>query len=66
MFYVRTSIPTFQNLAKQDKFQEKTIFTTDETVGLVEWIIDDTWLAKLIFNKDKTYWIMQNKFILAL
>ena len=39
--YVRTSVPTFQNLAKQNKFQAKTMFTTSETVGLDEWIIDD-------------------------
>ena len=39
---VRTSVTTFQNLAKQNKFQAKTMFTTGETVGLAEWIIDDT------------------------
>ena len=42
---VRTSVPTFQNLAKQNKFQPKTKFTTGETVGLAEWIIDDTNLS---------------------
>ena len=39
-WYVR---PTFQNLAKQNKFQAKTIVTsTGENVGLAEWIINDT------------------------
>ena len=39
------SVPSFQNLAKQNKFQVKTMFTTGETVGLAEWIIDDTCLV---------------------
>ena len=34
---VRPSVPTFQNLAKQNHV--KTMFTTAETVGLAEWII---------------------------
>ena len=34
--------PHFQNLAKQNNFQEKTMFTTGETVGQAEWIIVDT------------------------
>ena len=34
---------TFQNLAKQSK--AKTMFATGETVGLAEWIIDDTCLV---------------------
>ena len=33
---------TYQNLAKQNKFKAKTMFATGETVGLAEWIIDDT------------------------
>ena len=33
------SVPTFQNLAKRNKFHAKTMFTTGDTVGLVEWII---------------------------
>ena len=37
------SVPTFQNLAKQNK--AKTLFATGETVGLAEWIIDDTCLV---------------------
>ena len=39
----------FQNLAKQNKFQAKTMLTTDENVGLAEWIIDDTCLVDLCF-----------------
>ena len=34
------SVHTFQNLANQNNFQVKTIFTTGGTVGLVEWIIN--------------------------
>ena len=38
------SVPTtFQNLAKQNKLLAKTMFTTGETVGLAEWIIEKTW-----------------------
>ena len=37
------SVPTFQNLAKQNK--AKTMFAIGETVGLAEWIIDDTCLV---------------------
>ena len=40
---VRTSVPTFQNLAKQNK--AKTMFATGETMGLAEWIVDDTCLV---------------------
>ena len=47
---VRPSVPTFQNLAKQNKFQAKTMFTTCETVGLAEWIIDDTCLVRLLHS----------------
>ena len=39
----RLPVPTFQNLAKQDK--AKTMFATGETVDLAEWIIDDTRLV---------------------
>ena len=42
MLSVRLSVHTFQNLAEQNKFQVKTMFTTGEIVGLAEWII--TWL----------------------
>ena len=42
---VRSSVCTctFQNLANRNKFQA--MFTTGETVGLAEWIIDDTCLV---------------------
>ena len=39
------SVPTFEILAKQNKV--KTMFATGETVGLAEWIIDDTCLVLL-------------------
>ena len=39
MSSVRPSVPTFKNLAKQNKV--KTMIATGETVGLAEWIIDD-------------------------
>ena len=32
------------HFSKQNKFQAKTMFATGETVGLAEWIIDDTYL----------------------
>ena len=44
-YVVRPSIPTFQNLAIQNKFQAKKLFTTGETVGLAEWIMYDTCLV---------------------
>ena len=31
--------------SKENKFQVKTMFITDETVGLAEWIIDDFFLV---------------------
>ena len=40
--------PTFQNQAKQNKYQVKTMFTTGEIVGVAEWIIDDTCLVLFI------------------
>ena len=44
--YVRTSIHTYvltvQDLAKQNKFQLKIVISTEEIVGLAEWIIDNT------------------------
>ena len=39
--YVRTSVPTFQIIAKQNKRHVKIVVTTGETVGLAEGIIDD-------------------------
>ena len=46
---VRTSVPTFQNLSKQNKFQVKTMFISGETVGLAGWIIDDSCLVSFQF-----------------
>ena len=37
---VRPSVPTFQNLTNQNKFQAKTMFATGEPVGLAKWIIN--------------------------
>ena len=42
------SVPTFQNLAKQNK--DKTMFATGKTVGQGEWIIDDTCLVYIIIK----------------
>ena len=47
---IRPSVPTFQNLARQNKFQVKTMFTTGETVDLAEWINDDTCLVLFLFS----------------
>ena len=52
---VRPSVPTFQNLAKQNKFHMKTLFTNGETVYLAEWIIDGTCLVTCIFTKGELY-----------
>ena len=41
--YVRPYV--HPHFSKQNKFQGKTIFTTAETVGLAEWIMDDTCLV---------------------
>ena len=48
---VRPSVPTFQNVEKLNKFQVKTMFTTGEIVGMVEWIIDDTCLVIYFYWK---------------
>ena len=52
---VRTSVRTFQNLAKQNnKFQAKTMLTTGETVvGLAEWIMDDLLSCYVLFSPIK-------------
>ena len=42
----RPSVPTFHNLAKQN--EAKTMFAAGETVGLAEWLIDDTCLICII------------------
>ena len=44
----RPSTRTFQNLAKQNK--AKTMFATGVTMGLAEWIIDDTCLVNFNFT----------------
>ena len=36
--FVRPSVPTFQNIAKQSRI----VIATGGTVGLAEWIIDGT------------------------
>ena len=41
--------PYFSNLAKAK--QQKTMIATGETVGLAEWIIDDTCLVTNIFMR---------------
>ena len=41
---VRTS-SVRPHISKQNKFQAKTMLATGETVGLAEWIIDDTCLV---------------------
>ena len=49
--YFRTcclSVPTFQNLTKQNNCQSRIVFATGETVGLAEWIIDGTHVLYLI------------------
>ena len=33
------------HFSKQNKFQAKTMFATSETVGLAEWVIDNTWFV---------------------
>ena len=44
---VRSSVrPHF---SKQNNFQAKAMFSTGETVGLAEWIIDDTCLVSICF-----------------
>ena len=39
---VRPSVPTFKNLAKQNKFQVRILIAIGGTVGLADWIIDGT------------------------
>ena len=41
------SVPTFQNLAKDNNFQVKIVITTGKTVGLAEWIVDDTCIINI-------------------
>ena len=43
--FIRASVPTFQNIAKQNKRRVQIMITTGGTVGLAEWIIDDACLS---------------------
>ena len=45
---VRTSVPIFQYLAKQNKVQASIVIATGVNVGLAEWIIDST-MSPLLF-----------------
>ena len=45
---VRLSVPTFQNLRKQNKFQGRIVIATGGIVGLAEWIIDGTCLVCIV------------------
>ena len=40
------AVPTFQNLAKQNKFQVRIMIATGGTVSLAEWIIHDTHVGR--------------------
>ena len=53
---VRPSVPTFQNLAKLNKV--KTMFPTGDTVGLAEWVIDDTCLVFVVFPSEMLKYIL--------
>ena len=44
MLSVRAYVPTFQNLAKTKQSENIVRYWGDYTVGLTEWIIDDTFL----------------------
>ena len=48
--YIRTSVPTFQNIAKQNNLREKIMIAASGTVGLAEWIIDDACLVVHILS----------------
>ena len=49
------SVPTFQNIAKQNIRRMKTLFATGETMGLVERIIDDAYLVLPIFQLKNSF-----------
>ena len=53
---VRPSVSTFQNLAKQNKYQAKTMFTTGETLVLAEWITDYTCIVLGFVSKCFSSW----------
>ena len=42
------------HFSKQNRFQVKTMFATGDTVGLAEWIIDDTCLVFFCFLSHST------------
>ena len=44
---VRTSVPTFQNIAKQKRVN--IMIATERIVSLAEWIVDDTCLVQVYF-----------------
>ena len=46
---VLPSVPTFQNLAKQNKVQARIVIATGVNVGLAEWIIAGTRVLSVIF-----------------
>ena len=50
-FHVCRSVPTFQNLAKQNKFEVRIVIATVVTVGLAEWIIGSTSLVYFLSNR---------------
>ena len=55
LFIIISYIITFLHvyyIFKQNKFQAKTMFDTDETVPLAEWIIDDTCLVLSSFSQN--------------
>ena len=61
-FFIHSANPKSRHMlsvrphfSKQNKLQAKTMVATGETVGLAEWIIDDTYLVILTFD----YWRME-------
>ena len=56
---VRTSVPTFQNIAKQNKIQAKIVIATGGNDGLAEWIIDDLHTCNFICIFLDQKWLSQ-------
>ena len=53
-FRPSASVPTFQNIAKQNKCRLKIMIAiSGGTVGLAEWIIDDTYLISNLYRACK-------------
>ena len=46
----RSFVPTFQNLTNQNKIQVNIVLTTGGTVGLAEWIIDNSFLVNILYS----------------